>query len=113
MGTLPNCGSCPLFFSTRFFHNFAVLCILLSLTFPNLTLAQDGSTSLQGVVEDISGARIASAVITVVDPQKGFHLQAVTDAQGQFVFGMLSPGRYDVSASAPGMTPRTTHGVEL
>ena len=56
---------------------------------------------------------LPAAVITVVDPAKGFRLEAVADAQGQFNFGMLSPGRYDVSASAPGMITKTTHGVEL
>jgi hypothetical protein len=100
-------------FSTRRLHLCAALLVLLSLTLSHPTLAQDGSTSLQGVVEDISGARIAAAVITVVDPAKGFRLQAVADARGQFIFGMLAPGRYDVSAAAPGMITKTTHGVEL
>src|SRR5271167_856951 len=75
--------------------------------------AQDGSTSLQGVIEDASGARIASAAIAVADPSRGFHMQAVTDAQGTFNFAMLPPGRYDVTASAPGMATRTSRGVEL
>jgi hypothetical protein len=75
--------------------------------------AQDGSTSLQGVIEDASGARIATAAITVSDSSRGFHLQAVTDAQGTFNFGMLQPGRYDVTASAPGMATKTSRGVEL
>ena len=30
-----------------------------------------------------------------------------------FNFGMLPPGRYDVSASAPGMATKTSHAVEL
>ena len=54
--------------------------------------AQDGSTSLQGVIEDASGARIATAAITITDSSRGFRLQAVTDAQGTFIFGMLPPG---------------------
>ena len=112
MGMPPNWGIRPLRFSTRLCHLFALLALLsLVLSYP--TVSQDGSTSLQGVVEDISGARIASAAITVVDPAKGLRLEAVTDAQGQFIFGMLSPGRYDVSASAPGMTAKMTRGVEL
>ncbi|MGB8769034.1 MAG: TonB-dependent receptor, partial [Candidatus Korobacteraceae bacterium] len=113
MGTTPNQGIRPLPFSLRVLQLCVALCVLLGLALPRPTLAQDGSTSLQGVIEDASGARIPSATITVVDPARGFHLQAVTDAQGQFVFGMLSPGRYDVSASAPGMTTKTTHDVEL
>jgi Carboxypeptidase regulatory-like domain len=94
-------------------HLCAGLFVLASLTLPHATIAQDGSSSLQGVVEDISGARVAGASITVLDPARGFRSEAVTDAQGQFIFGMLSPGRYEVSASAPGMTTQTSHGVEL
>ena len=75
--------------------------------------AQDGSTSLQGVIEDATGARIAAASITVSDPNRGLHLKTITDGQGTFNFGMLPPGRYDVTASAPGMATRTSRGVEL
>lgn len=113
MGMLPDPGTRPPLFSSRLLHLWAVLLALLALMLQHPAFAQDGSTSLQGVVEDISGARIAAAVITIVDPAKGFRLESVTDAQGQFNFGMLSPGRYDVSASAPGMITKTTHGVEL
>src|ERR1019366_7113039 len=113
MGTPPHRGIRPQHFSTRLLHPCAGLFLLLSLTLPHPTLAQDGSASLQGVVEDISGARIPGAKITVVDPARGFRSEAVSDAQGQFIFGMLSPGRYDIGASAPGMTTKTSHGVEL
>src|ERR1039458_10375817 len=83
MGTSPNWGIRAMQFSTRRLHLCAALLVLLSLTLSHPTLAQDGSTSLQGVVEDISGARIAAAVITVVDPAKGFRLQAVADARSE------------------------------
>jgi hypothetical protein len=75
--------------------------------------AQDGSTSLQGIVEDATGARISSAAIVVTDPSRGLRFQGSTDAQGNFAFGMLPPGRYDVSASSPGMATKTSRGVDL
>lgn len=75
--------------------------------------AQDGSTSLQGIIEDVSGARIAGAAIAVSDLSRGLQLRTVTNAEGTFDFGMLPPGRYDVTASAPGMTSRTSRGLEL
>src|SRR5580698_4197500 len=67
-------------------------------------MAQDGSTSLQGIIEDATGARIASAAITVSDPSRGLQLHTVTNAEGTFNFGMLPPGRYDVTASAPALS---------
>ncbi len=90
-----------------------VLGFALAFVLPIAVAAQDGSTSLQGIIEDASGARIASAAIVVSDPSRGVRLHAVTDAQGAFNFGMLPPGRYDVTASAPGMATKTSRGVEL
>lgn len=83
------------------------------MSYPQVAYAQDGSTSLQGVIEDATGARIASAVITVADPSRGLRLQTLTDGEGNFSYAMLPPGRYDVIASAPGMASRTSRGVEL
>lgn len=94
-------------------HRGAILWIVLALPFSANVGAQDGSTSLQGIIEDASGARIPAASITVTDPTRGLHLQAVTDGQGMFNFAMLPPGRYDVAASAPGMATKTSRGVEL
>jgi carboxypeptidase family protein len=89
-----------------------LLLAIVLITVCNLS-AQDGSTTLQGIIEDSTGARIASASITVTDPTRGIHLKTVTDSQGLFHFAILPPGRYDVTASAPGMATRTSRGIEL
>lgn len=102
-------------------HFYSASKLLLSLSIVLATLlacpcdlwSQDGSTSLQGIIEDSSGARIAAASVTVSDPSRGLRLHAVTDGQGGFNFAMLPPGRYDVTASSPGMAARTSRGVEL
>ena len=49
----------------------------------------------------------------VTDPAAASICRPSTDAQGTFIFGMLPPGHYDVSASAPGMASKTSRGVEL
>src|ERR1019366_4792371 len=109
MGTPPNRGIRSLHLSTRLLHLCAGLILLLSLAVPYRVIAQGGSASLQGVGEGISGARIPCARITVLAPAPSFRSEEVSDAQGQFIFRMLSPGRSAVSASAPGMTPKTGH----
>ena len=91
----------------------AVMVLQTVIFCPSGVRAQDGSTSLQGIIEDSSGARIASASITVIDPTRGIRLQTVTNGEGSFNFGMLPPGRYDVTASAAGMATRTSRGIEL
>ncbi len=92
---------------------FATLALLPVLLIAGQGVAQDGSAALNGVVEDITGARVASAAVAVVNPENGFHREAVADAAGNFSFGMLLPGRYVVSAWATGMATPSGTPVEL
>jgi hypothetical protein len=96
----------------------SIICLVVSLAAMSLVLllparAQDGNTSLQGTVEDLSGARIARAEVTLVNPDNGFHSAVVTDGEGRFNFAMLAPGSYTVAASATGMAIATQSGLEL
>ena len=96
-------------FSSRPRSLYLAVVLLLS----TVVCAQDGSTSLQGIIEDATGARIPAAGITVTDVSRGVRLQTVTDSQGAFNFAILPPGRYDVSASAPGMATKVSRDIEL
>ena len=96
----------------------SIVCLVLSLA-ALLLLAmlpargQDGNTSLEGIVEDLSGARIAHASGSLLNSDNGHQLGTVTDGEGRFAFGMLAPGRYAITASAPGMANFTQSGLEL
>ena len=69
----------------RFLLALAVLCLLVP-------FAQAQSGSISGKVTDSGGAVLKGAEVTV-DPGA---IQAVTDAQGQFLFTGLAPGSYSV-----------------
>src|SRR5271166_3233828 len=112
MGIWPNSGIRALNFPPHLLHFFAILVLLPVLLLPHQGFAQDGSSALNGVVEDLTGARVASAAVAVANPENGFHREAVADAAGNFSFGMLLPGRYVVSAWAKGMATQTA-SVEL
>src|ERR1700690_1309050 len=88
---------------TLCFGRCLLLIVLTSVALLVSLHAQDGSSALNGVVEDVTGARVAAARVTVANPENGFRRQAATDATGNFSFAMLPPGRYTVSATAPGM----------
>jgi hypothetical protein len=96
----------------------SIICLVLSLA-ALLLLAilpargQDGNTSLQGIVEDLSGARIAHGNVTLINSDNGYHASAATDGEGRFAFNMLAPGRYAITASASGMADFTQAGLEL
>src|SRR5271165_2299965 len=96
----------------------SIICLVMSLAALVLVLplparGQDGSTSLEGIVEDLSGARIARANVSLLNPENGYRAEAATDSEGRFRFAMLAPGRYTVTASAPGMADATQSGLEL
>ncbi len=91
----------------------AAFSFLLVLLLPCYGLAQDGSSALNGIVEDITGARVPAAAVVVANPENGFHRESVADGTGNFSFGMLLPGRYIVSAWAKGMATSAGTPVEL
>ena len=96
----------------------SIICLVVWLAALALVLllparGQDGNTSLQGIVEDLSGARIAHADVTLLNPDNGFHSAVLADGEGRFSFAMLAPGRYTVAASSPGMAVATQSGLEL
>ena len=109
MGMLPISGIRPLPALVGPIGIFAVLIFFSTYH----ALAQDGSAALNGVVEDISGARVASAAVTVANPENGFHREVVADASGNFSFAMLQPGHYVVTAWADGMATPTGASIEL
>ena len=66
--------------------------------------------ALSGVVMDSLGARVAGAAVTLSrDGAKA--AETKSDAEGAFTFRNLAPGRYQVTATAPGFQPRTTEPV--
>jgi hypothetical protein len=96
----------------------SVICLALSQAALVLVLmlpahSQDGSTALEGLVEDLSSARIAGAAVRVLNPDNGFRSSTSTDGEGRFRFAMLAPGRYTVTASAPGMAETSQSGLQL
>jgi len=85
----------------------------LVLVLPLPALGQVGSTSLEGIVDNLSGARIARANVSLLNADNGLHARAVTDSEGRFSFPIIAPGRYTATASAPGMAEATQSGLEL
>ncbi len=64
--------------------------------------AQQGTTSLNGVVTDPSGAVIPNAKIAILNVSTGAQRIDSSDSQGRYNFQQLVPGSYKVTATAPG-----------
>ena len=68
--------------------------------------APSSDAGIQGAVLDPLAARVPGATVTLLhDGHATAETQA--DAHGHFGFAHLAPGRYQLSASAPGFQPRT------
>src|SRR3954453_19950506 len=72
-----------------------------------------GFGTIVGTVTDPSGAVVAGAKVTVVDPATRVTREDNTNDQGYFVVPTLKPSSYDISISAPGFGPYTQKGVTL
>ena len=83
-----------------------VLCCAILTSFCYLTsvvaLAQNPRGSLQGEVQDTTGARVNAATIIVSDPQISAERTAQTNSQGEFRIDDLAPGNYHIVVKATG-----------
>ena len=74
--------------------------------------AQQSSGTLRGRVADEFGGLIVGATVTVAD-QSGVQKTSTTDAEGNYAFPSLPPGRYTVTATAPGFANYENSEVEV
>jgi hypothetical protein len=65
-------------------------------------VAQNPRGSLQGEVQDTSGARVAAALVQVSDPQISVERSARTNSRGEFRIDDLAPGNYHIVVQASG-----------
>src|SRR5687767_15218023 len=71
--------------------------------------AQEAGT-LSGQVVDTLGARVAGASVTLT--RDGSQVaESKSNAEGTFTFSSLTPGRYQVTATAQGFQPRTSDPI--
>jgi outer membrane cobalamin receptor len=77
-----------------------LLSVLLTFTISAHASAQ---SSLAGRVLDPQGQPVAAATVVAIGATSA-PVTTTTDTQGRFEFAALSDGRYDLTASAPGMT---------
>src|ERR1700723_807574 len=78
---------------------------LLAITLATISLnllSQNATTSLRGIVTDSTGASIVTATVTLTNKAVGYASTAKVDAEGQYSFQELAPGRYAITVQAVG-----------
>jgi hypothetical protein len=86
---------------------------LLSLIFALFAGAQGYFGTVSGLITDQSGATVAGAKVTLVDQEKGFHFDGVSDAAGRYLFRSVPPGIYTVTAEAPGFVKEEKTNIRV
>jgi len=88
-----------------------VVCILALLSAS--AFGQSISGSIVGSVVDSTDAAIIGADLTLIQRATGAQRKTQTDAQGDFVFGTLSPGEYSITVVFSGFKSLTKEGIQL
>lgn len=88
----------------------ALGCLLL---IPGVVLAQVGSATLSGVVQDGSGAIVPGATATLTNQVSGATRSAVSNGVGLFSFSALPSGDYALSVTAAGFKDYRQTGIHL
>lgn len=92
-----------------------VAALILFFSFsPHPANAQVVSATLQGTVQDATGATIPRAKVTALNTSTGIITRTETNESGRFVFASLEPGGpYTITAEAPGFDTEIRSGIHL
>ncbi len=96
------------------FHR-VIFCLVFLLSFAAFTAAQTQISSgvIQGTAMDQSGAVMPGASVEAKNLDTNFVKTQNTDANGRFVFLLLPPGHYTVTATQSGFATVVQQNVEL
>jgi len=89
------------FTSYRFMLSLGTFVVLLCLCGTAFGQGQ-GITAIRGSIKDPQGAVVAGAAVTLTNPETNFTRSTTSNDSGQFEFGGLQPGIYQVEVEAKG-----------
>jgi hypothetical protein len=90
-----------------------LLALLMVGVCATMVFGQAISGDLVGTIIDKSGAAIAGATVTVTNAATGVKASTTTNAAGEYRFGNLIPGNYDINAMAKGFASKTLRGFPV
>ena len=88
------------------------IALLFLLTFAHAAFGQTGGT-ITGLISDPAGAVIANAPVEAKNAATGVVATAATSATGNYVFGALPAGSYEISATVPGFKKYSRTGITV
>ena len=76
-------------------------------------LGQVDEGAISGVVQDISGAVIPNAHVTLVNTDQGLTLEGTTNANGEYAFTPIRIGHYVVTVTSPGFSTTSQQNLTV
>ena len=101
-------------------------CLLLFFAYPTLAKSQQSPDppgtdatreqpirpgTISGSVVDRTGAVIAGAHVKLTREEPPLNQEAISDSDGQFYFGGIAPGAFQLTITSPGFTKQTSSGT--
>jgi hypothetical protein len=69
------------------------------------------TSSLQGIINDSSGAVVPGAIVTITNPETSVSRQELSDDSGTYRFLQVPPGPYKVEVQLPGFTTKVSNVI--
>src|SRR5947208_831285 len=92
---------------------FTAALLLALVAIPQAGVAQTSQGLMTGHVVDAGGASVPGATVSVKNEATGVATDAASDANGIYTLPSLVPGRYTITATAPGFKSISRAGIEL
>lgn len=90
-----------------------ILLVLPALLFTLALPAQEFRGRIQGTVVDSSGGTVPGATVTLLNTGTAVSATRQTNETGQYIFDLISPGTYTVTAEMAGFTKVQQKGITL
>ena len=88
-------------------------CMLLLLAQTQTVFGQVDQGSVEGTVQDASGAVVPNAKVTLLNKDQGLSLETTTKASGEYIFSPIKIGNYSLSVTAPGFATTTQENLQV
>jgi hypothetical protein len=91
-------------------RRFALCLVLVAAA---LALHAQDTASITGTVTDPSGAAVVGAQVALASPERALNRTAPSNAAGEYLFGSLPIGSYNLTVAAPGFKAYEAKGIIL
>ena len=91
----------------------ALTCLFVLLMQTQTAFGQVDQGSVEGTVQDASGAVVPNAKVTLLNKDQGLSLETTTKGSGEYIFTPVRIGNYSLSVTAPGFATTTQENLHV